>query len=156
MLGISKRRCLPNEGLARTRPFYPTLVLVETMSAIIEMHDGAVESTETAPKNPLTDLVAGYPKLAGHMEIEPEAAIFRRFGALNARNLLYMQSELCSLEKKLIEREKQDNRVPGYKSKFALDWYWLSKSEHLEDTEQLDLILKIRKRLKAFSEYECG
>jgi len=110
-------------------------------------------STETRKKGPLDELVTGYPKLAGHMEIEPEATIFRRFGGLNARNLLYMQSDLCSLEKKLIKREQEDNRSRDSKSKdYALDWYWLSQSRIEEDREQIDLVLEMRRLLKEFSE----
>jgi len=51
-----------------------------------------------SPASPLHDLIPGYPKLAGRMEIMPEIAMFRSFGALNARSLLYYQSELAHLE----------------------------------------------------------
>jgi hypothetical protein len=40
----------------------------------------------------------GYPKLSRLMAFYPEVAIFRRFGALNAENLLYLQAELQDLE----------------------------------------------------------
>ncbi|KAF2690764.1 hypothetical protein K458DRAFT_473865 [Lentithecium fluviatile CBS 122367] len=41
-----------------------------------------------ASNDPLADRVKGYPKRAGQIELRPEVAIFRRFGALNAENLL--------------------------------------------------------------------
>ena len=40
----------------------------------------------------------GYAKLASFMASDSEFAIFRRFGALNAQNLLYYQAELMDLE----------------------------------------------------------
>jgi hypothetical protein len=47
------------------------------------------------------DRIVGYPSLAGQIELRPETAIFRRFGSLNAENLLYLQAELTSLEREL-------------------------------------------------------
>jgi len=126
------------------------------MAAVIQMQNVAPIPTKTDPKDPLDDLVTGYPKLAGHMELEPEAAIFRRFGALNARNLLYLQCELCSLEKRLRQIEREDNRKSGRKSEYALDWYWLSQSADDGDTKQLELVHEMRKLLKEYSESTSG
>ncbi|KAF2641830.1 hypothetical protein P280DRAFT_468343 [Massarina eburnea CBS 473.64] len=100
--------------------------------------------------NALEELVIGYPKLSGQMEIVPETAIFRRFGALNARNLLYMQSELMALEKDLIKQELADSVAPE-KCKYALDWYWLSQSKAPGDTKQLDLVLKVREMIREYN-----
>lgn len=54
------------------------------------------------PYMPPTDLLAvharGYHKLARELGIRPQSAISRTFGALNARNLLYLQAELTALE----------------------------------------------------------
>jgi hypothetical protein len=52
--------------------------------------------------------VNGYPKLARHMGASPEIAIFRRFGALNAQNLLYLQAELVHLEKRRSANSKRE------------------------------------------------
>ena len=96
--------------------------------------------------------VNGYPKLARHMEISPEAAIFRRFGALNARNLLYLQAELVHLEKKLCELERRDNQSSeGKKSQYARDWFWLSRSENDGNNEQWQTVLDIREKLAEYS-----
>jgi hypothetical protein len=122
------------------------------MASDIPMHALAPESTDTGTKDPIKHLVTGYPKLAGHMELRPEAAIFRRFGALNFRNLLYMQAELTSLDIQLCEREREDNRQTGYKPRYALDWFWLNQSKSEDDSAQIDLVLKIRKRLKEYNE----
>jgi hypothetical protein len=103
-------------------------------------------------QNPLDRFVVGYPKLAAQIEILPELSIFRRFGALNAQNLLYMQAELTYLEKKLREQQLSDNAHPlGKRSAYALNWFWLKESENTDAGEQLDLILEIRKILKEYS-----
>lgn len=105
-----------------------------------------------ASNDPLRDIVIGYPKLAARMEIQPESAIFRRFGWLNAQNLLYLQAELISLEKQLRERQVADStHTTGKKAQYALDWFWLSQSEDDGDTEQLDLVLRIRALLDEYS-----
>ncbi|KAF2475391.1 uncharacterized protein BDR25DRAFT_340161 [Lindgomyces ingoldianus] len=104
-----------------------------------------------ATNDPLRHLVAGYPKLAGQMGIMPEAAMFRTFSALNARNLLYLQAELISLEKQLLDSESNDSQDEK-RSRYALDWFWLSQSKQNEGNEsQLQLILEMRKKLKEYN-----
>jgi len=53
-------------------------------------------------------LVRGYPKLSYEIGRDPEMAIFRRFGALNAQNLLYLQADITLLEQELREQEMDD------------------------------------------------
>ena len=100
--------------------------------------------------HPLGELIAGYPKLAGQMGLLPEAAIFRTFSALNARNLLYLQAELTTLEKELILCEKQDSKDVA--KKYAIDWFWLEQSKfEPESAKQHDLVLQMRMKLKEYS-----
>lgn len=98
--------------------------------------------------------VRGYPHLADKIGSQPRYAIFRRFGAINAENLLYLQAELTDLEKKLHEQQKADSES-GHdnKSKYSLNWYWLNVSASGDDgdTYQLDLVLKIRETLEKYS-----
>ena len=102
--------------------------------------------------DPLQHLVVGYPKIAGEMAIKPESAIFRSFGELNAKDLLYRQAELAYLEKQLYECETEDSRsAVGEKSHYSISWYWLSRSKADGDTKQLDLVMKIRKCIKEYS-----
>ena len=88
------------------------------------------------------------------MGIVPETAMFRRFGALNARNLLYLQSELAHIEEKLLELEWEDNQSSvGKKYKYACDAYWLNTANTARDgdTKQRDLVLKMREVLAQYS-----
>ena len=109
--------------------------------------------------DPFHGLLAGYPKLAGRMGAMPEVAMFRRFGALNARNILYMQNELVIIEDQLKEIEVEDSEGDEGKKRFyRRNSFWLQKSE-MEvngeprdgDTRQLDLVMKTRKLLKDYS-----
>ncbi|KAH3964109.1 hypothetical protein HBI56_168030 [Parastagonospora nodorum] len=101
----------------------------------------------------LSDSVTGYPKLARKIEIQPELAIFRRFGALNALNLLYFQAELTDLEENLGKQQVEDAQdIHGTKAMYAKTWHRLQDSEEDGDTEQLDLIMRIREVLKDYSE----
>jgi hypothetical protein len=55
-----------------------------------------------------TQPLQGYTKLASLLGAHPDLAIYRRFGKLNAKNLLYLQAELVSLEERLEECVKKD------------------------------------------------
>jgi len=102
--------------------------------------------------DPFQNIVVGYPKLAAKMEIQPEVAIFRRFGALNAQNLLYLQAELTYLERELRKQQVQDaNDNVGDGSSYAINWFWLRESAGTADSQQLDLVLQIRETLKEYS-----
>ncbi|KAI4950702.1 hypothetical protein J4E91_004587 [Alternaria rosae] len=104
-------------------------------------------------QDPLNRFVIGYPKLSAQMEILPELAVFRRFGALNAQNLLYMQAELTYLENKLRERQLADHIDPsGKRAAFALNWFWLRESENAGTGEQLELVMRIRETLKEYND----
>ncbi|KAE9365191.1 hypothetical protein N431DRAFT_496331 [Stipitochalara longipes BDJ] len=106
---------------------------------------------------PLIDLslppIEGYPKLACHMGKYPENAIYRRFGSLNSRNLLYFQAELTHLERKLHRLEAADlASTEGNRSKYSKDWYWLNNSVFDETSEQIETVLAIRDKLKDYND----
>jgi hypothetical protein len=103
--------------------------------------------------DPFSHAVVGYPKLAAKMESLPETAIFRRFGALNAQNLLYYQAQLTYLERKLQAQQLKDSSVGSNREKkYAIDWFWLERAREDGDATQLDLVLKIRTLLKEYSQ----
>lgn len=105
-----------------------------------------------AATDPFSDSVIGYPKLAAKFGVLPEAAIYRRFGALNAQDLLYYQAELTYLEQKLQEQQQQDNNDPkGHGASYAINWYWLKHSKTDGDGRQYELVMQIRELLKQYS-----
>jgi hypothetical protein len=64
----------------------------------------------TSRHSALKDNVMGYSRLAGYMALEPDALVFRRFNELNAHNFLYLQAELCVLERQLKHQQTEDCR----------------------------------------------
>ncbi|KAB2573310.1 hypothetical protein DBV05_g8034 [Lasiodiplodia theobromae] len=84
----------------------------------------------------------------------PETAIFRRFGFLNAQNLLYMQAELVNLEDRLRRVQARDARASGSREWYAKNWFFLGHPEDQEDgdDEQWELVKEIRERLKEYNE----
>lgn len=106
------------------------------------------------PKDPYDAFVMGYPRITTQMSFLPETAAFRRFGALNARNLLYLQADLAHIEVKLLKLEKTDNEsTEGKKHRYAVDAYWLNsaRTERDDDSKQKDLVLKMRETLNLYS-----
>ena len=91
----------------------------------------------------------GYGSVAACMNSDRDLAIFRRFGALNIRNLLYLQSELMALEKQLHETDSAtNNRLQGNDVwSIPRSWYYLAKA----GGEHLDVVLKIREKLEQYS-----
>jgi hypothetical protein len=101
--------------------------------------------------------IEGYAKLAWLMGAHPEVAIFRRFGALNAQNLLYLQAELVFLEHKLRDLAHKDS-VSGHpqRREYSGCWYLLNDSITTtasvgEDGEQWKTFLQIRQKLWQYS-----
>ena len=101
--------------------------------------------------DPFSEIVIGYPKLAAKIEVLPEAAIYRRFGALNAQTLLYYQAELTYLEQDLRKQQRIDHDdKTGDGNSYATNWIWLRDS----NGRQLELVLEIREKLAKYSESE--
>jgi hypothetical protein len=117
------------------------------------------ENQENDVWDPVPDLPAGYPKLAGFFACIPNAASFRRFNALNMRRLLYLQAELCHLEFELLEIEKEDADCSDENERktYARDWAAFESSARAERkpgeelSKQWDLKGKIDTILKEYS-----
>src|SRR5271154_482352 len=74
--------------------------------------------------------VGGYQSLAGFMGPEPGISIYRKFAALNALNLLYMQSELVHLELELKNIAKEDDESQALERKsYKKSFLALQRSE---------------------------
>jgi hypothetical protein len=102
--------------------------------------------------------VEGYDRLGRLMGELPETAIFRRFGALSAEDLLYRQAELVELENTLREYQKEDKQS-GHedRQRYGFNWDILQYSANPEakegnDSGQWNTILEIREKLEAYRE----
>ncbi|MCJ1236974.1 hypothetical protein MMC14_004958 [Varicellaria rhodocarpa] len=70
-----------------------------------------IEDIEPASSHPTPPrLLEGYPTFAEFIARDNDATIYRKFESLSARNLLYKQSELHELERRLEELDWEDAR----------------------------------------------
>lgn len=83
------------------------------------------------------------------MSCDRDLALYRRFGVLNSRNLLYLQSELMSLETRLQELDVAANDISKGNEVWSVprSWYYLEKA----GGEHLEVVLKIRDKLDTYS-----
>jgi hypothetical protein len=94
-----------------------------------------------------------YPRLSEFMGLWPEVAIFRRFGALNAQNLLFLQAELAHLERELkVIREREEKQEDERGLLAQRSWFELSQAtEDGEYCPQWTVIQDIRSKLSEYS-----
>ena len=98
-----------------------------------------------AAGNPPPVSEIGYGVIASCMSSDRDLCMFRRFGTLNARNLLYMQNELATLEEQLQALDTRCNSTEQWS--LPRSWYCLEK----DNGEFLKLVMKIREKLDAYS-----
>ena len=109
------------------------------------------KSTSTIPPKPS---LPGYPSFANFIAEDADAAIYRKYERLSARNLLYLQSELHELEGDLEdldardfeEREADDSEA----QQIARYWKDYSRSESKRAVERRELQGRIRKKIKEY------
>lgn len=93
-----------------------------------------------------------YTRLAALIGAHQELALFRQFGFLNAKNLLYMQSELVHLEGELASIVLEDNcSGDGDKALFQTSLFDLKESSGTEKDLQWRKVMEIREKLKEYS-----
>ncbi|GAW23977.1 hypothetical protein ANO14919_135560 [Xylariales sp. No.14919] len=98
---------------------------------------------------------AGYPRLASLMGAHPEMTAFRRFGSLNALNLLYLQAELVGLENELQKQAEADAASGHFENSiYHRDWQTLSESATAEGrgSTQWHTMLKARDKLNEYNQ----
>ena len=112
--------------------------------------------------NPDVDLVAGssslprrldgYPSFAEFIAQDGDAAIYRKFGHLSARNLLYLQSELHNLEGQLQQLDEEDAKGLDNEDaqKAAREWRHFSDPGNGRAQEHRELQEQVRGRIKEY------
>lgn len=91
--------------------------------------------------------------LAERIAVKPQTAIYRRFDALNARHILYLQAELCILEKQLRVMEHKDKEKDKEgRLGYAVDYQRMLETQKSQGKEQLVLIRKMHRKLNEYSE----
>jgi len=109
-------------------------------------------------KMSVTDEAFGYERLTKTLALDDDLSMFRRFAALNIRNILYLQSELQSLELKLHHVDNESNDISKGNAVWGQprSWYWASRVQGVPDSGEeregyWDLVLKIRELLDKYS-----
>jgi hypothetical protein len=133
---------LPNPNPVR-RPYF--------IMGDVEMAETASEGGRDIPSD-----IQGYRKLAEYMGENPNFAIFRRFGQLNALNLLYLQAELAEMEQLLSAQAAADRASSSACAQDRALWFKALSFEekpHVGHCEQWRLMLRIREVLKEYSTF---
>ena len=92
----------------------------------------------------MEDHPEGYPRLASYVNSDPNFTIYRRFGYLHNRVLLYRQDELCVLQERLekLDDEDQEKEPKNLKSR--------ERDEKYNSTARRDLIFEIDAKLNVY------
>jgi len=96
----------------------------------------------------------GYPEFAEFVARDRDAAIYRKFERLSARNLLYQQSELHDLEKQLenLDREDAKDLEDEAAQKAAVYWQHFVNDTSEQAQRRRSLQATIKLKLKEYHE----
>ena len=87
----------------------------------------------------------GYPRLAAHIDSETNTHLYRRFGYLRTRSLLYLQDELICLERRLRDMDVADSEEEPYRL--------VERSFDVEDDPKRQaLFVQINAKLREYDE----
>ena len=97
----------------------------------------------------------GYPTFAQFIAKDPDAAVYRKFESLSARNLLYQQSRLHHLEEELQKLDRQDafdaidiNNQAG--KKVAREWDHFAHDDNDKARHRRELQERIKEYIKEY------
>ena len=96
--------------------------------------------------------LAGYPTFADFIAKDKDAAIYRKFERLSARNLLYKQSELHDLERQLEDIDRDDAKDIDNQEAHAaaVSWEHYAKSTSEQARKRRKLQAEIAKKIKEY------
>jgi hypothetical protein len=102
----------------------------------------------------------GYPRISAYIDSDYDTALFRRFGTLHARSLLYKQVELTELEAQLDKLDKEDAGHLDKEKQRRLDtgagnnkWrlgHSISLAGGKENEKRRDLMKKIDEKMEEY------
>lgn len=93
----------------------------------------------------MDDFPRGYPRLAAFVNIDTNTHIYRRFGYLRNRALLYVQDELARLERKLADMDESDAEEEPYR---LTSHSW----DDEDDPRRKVLMAEIKAKLKEYDD----
>ncbi|KAL9599938.1 MAG: hypothetical protein Q9219_003500 [cf. Caloplaca sp. 3 TL-2023] len=96
----------------------------------------------------------GYPSFADFIAADADAAIYRKYERLSARNLLYQQSELHELEEKLQKLDAEDHKERdtgnAESQRRARFWSHYKRADNERAKEHRELQAEIKAKLKEY------
>ena len=108
---------------------------------------GSAPSGSSNDGNNVSTTPGGYHVLSDLMERSPTMGVFRRFGKLNALNLLFYQAELMKLETRFLNQLECDEKSEDpHLRELGRDWNAASATD-----VQQQLMVKIRGLLEKYS-----
>ena len=129
----------------------------KNLSSLSRMED--VESTQRPREN-----LEGYEDFSKYIASDADLSIYRRFGALGARNILYLQGELQALEAQLQKLDDEDReeigKLPGNRRRdvawAAKSWESFSEQAGNEgrQAEKMKLVIKLRGIMKEYGKFK--
>ena len=97
----------------------------------------------------------GFPSFALFIARDGDAAIFRKYAQLSARNLLYLQSELHELEQQLLQLDREDAKdIDNEEARAAArEWRYYSDPGNIRAGQHRVLQEKIGLKLNEYRAY---
>ncbi|KAE9375175.1 hypothetical protein N431DRAFT_436695 [Stipitochalara longipes BDJ] len=105
---------------------------------------------ERLVKRQLEKYPEGYPRISAYIDSDSDTPLFRRFGILHARSLLYKQVELTELEAQLDKLDKEDEGEPGADDNKWRLGHSISLAGGKENEKRRDLMKKIDEKLEEY------
>jgi hypothetical protein len=102
-------------------------------------------------------LPAGYPQLAAYLNSDPDFAIYRRFGFLQSRLLIYRQYEIEVLQERLHQLDRDDDQkdqdpsVPDNPRLYSWRWDVKNPEGQSSPCERAKLMDEIERKLTKYS-----
>lgn len=143
-----------NSSVALRRPllhFHLHLHRFHFQYAYLMSPDGHDVELQSGAQRRHTSKLRGYPSFADFIASDSDAAVFRTYRSLSARNLLYLQSELHELGAKLHDLDNEDVKSSSFEAEGAAQlWRHYNSELNPRAVEHRKLQKDIREKLKEY------
>jgi hypothetical protein len=98
------------------------------------------------------DFINGFPSVAAFIARDPDHSfsVYNAFHRLSSRNLLYLEAEILELQKEQDDLDFRDSRRDPDVQQCFRSWTRLKTGEDSEQAKRIELIEKIRAKLKEY------
>ena len=118
----------------------------------VDVEKGMTSPAGATQVERLPEKLAGYPTFADFIAKDKDAAIYRKYERLSARNLLYQQSELHELERQLEDIDRDDAKDIDNQEAHAaaVSWEHYAKSNSEQAQKRRKLQAEIAQKIKEY------